>query len=250
MARAVGPAGGGSGDAAAWVIPGLAAAALGVGGALWLAGGLASLLAGAGWHSAPFELATLIGVARHGTGGYWPAADPRLIVGLAAGLAVLVLAPVSLLVLRRLLHAPAADDPTRSLARPAHLTPLLRRSAATRAVRLRPSLAGTPPGDLPAGEVGLLLGRLGHGRRAPQVFCSWEDVAVAFMAPRSGKTTTLAVPLTLSAPGAVVLTSNKTEGWKETAALRAEQTGQPVWTFDPQRIAHTPQTWWWNRCAA
>ena len=28
--------------------------------------------------------------------------------------------------------------------------------------------------------------------------------------------------------------------------LRAAQTGQPVWTFDPQRIAHTPQTWWWN----
>nr|MDP9461455.1 TraM recognition domain-containing protein [Actinomycetota bacterium] len=108
------------------------------------------------------------------------------------------------------------------------------------------SLAGTKPADLPTGDVGLLLGRLGTKPRSPELFCSWEDVAVAIMAPRSGKTTTLAVPVTLAAPGAVVLTSNKTEGWKETAQLRAAQTGQTVWTFDPQRIAHTPQTWWWN----
>lgn len=47
------------------------------------------------------------------------------------------------------------------------------------------------------------------------------------------------------APAAVVLTSNKTEGWKETAALRAAATGQPVWTFDPQRITSdaAAQTW-------
>jgi type IV secretory pathway TraG/TraD family ATPase VirD4 len=250
MPRAVTPSGGGSGDAAAWVIPGAAAAGLVAGGALWVSGGLASMVAGAGWHSAhfgaPFGLSLLIGVASDGTGPYWPGADPRLVAGLAVALAAVVLLPLGVLVLRRYLNAPAADDPSRSLARGVHLQTMLRRQAATRALRLRPSLAGTKPADLPAGDVGLLLGRLGPKPRSAELFCSWEDVAVAIMAPRSGKTTTLAVPVTLAAPGAVVLTSNKTEGWKETTALRAAQTGQTVWTFDPQRIAHTPQTWWWN----
>ena len=68
MARAVSPSGGGGGDAAAWVIPGAAAAGLVVGGALWVGGGLASLLSGAGWHSAPFGLSLLIGVVTDGTG--------------------------------------------------------------------------------------------------------------------------------------------------------------------------------------
>jgi len=242
MARAITPTGGGGTDAAAWLIPAVAAVAAVIGGALWTAGGLASVLAGRGWHSAPFTLTTLIGVVRNGTGGFWPGADPRLVLGGAATLTCLVLLPTALLVVRGWLRAPAAGDPRRSLARPAHLAPLLRRPAAVRAQRLRPSLTDRKAKSLPAGDVGVLLGRLGSA----ELFCSWEDVAVAFMAPRSGKTTTLAVPVTLAAPGPVVLTSNKTEGWKETAALREAETGERVWTFDPQRIAHTPQDWWWN----
>ena len=230
----------------AWIIPGVAAGALVAGGALWVGGGLASMLTGAGWHSAPFGLSLLIGVVTEGTHPYWPAAAPSLVAGLASALTAVVLLPAGLLVLRRYLNAPAADDPSRSLARGVHLQLMLGRQAAARALRLRPSLADTKPQDLPPDDVGLLLGRLGTGPRSPALFCSWEDVAVAIMAPRSGKTTTLAVPITLAAPGAVVLTSNKTEGWKETAALRAERTGQTVWTFDPQRITHAPQTWWWN----
>ena len=243
MARAITPtSGGGSGDAIAWLIPAVAAVAAVIGGALWTAGGLASVLAGWGWRSAPFTLTTLIGVVRNGTTAFWPGTDPHLVLGGAAALTALVLLPAAVLTLRRYLRAPAADDPRRSLARPGHLTPLLRRAAATRARRLRPSLAGHKAKTLPAGDVGVLLGRLGTA----ELFCSWEDVVVAFMAPRSGKTTALAVPITLAAPGPVVLTSNKVEGWKETAALRATHTGQRVWTFDPQRIAHTPQDWWWN----
>jgi type IV secretory pathway TraG/TraD family ATPase VirD4 len=234
---------------APWIIPGVAAVALSIGGALWIAGGLASMLAGAGWHSAPFGLPLLIGVVTDGTSLYWPAADARLVTVLACALAAVVLLPLGALVLRRWLNSPAADDPSRSLARGVHLQGLLRRQAAVRALQLRPSLAGTRPQDLPSEQIGLLLGRLGSKPRSPDLFSSWEDVAVAIMAPRSGKTTTLAVPITLSAPGAVVLTSNKTEGWKETAALRAAETGETVWTFDPQRIARTPQTWWWNPLA-
>ncbi len=246
MARAITPTGGGSTDTAAWLIPAVAAVAAVIGGALWTAGGLASVLAGRGWHSPPFTLTTGIAVLTHGTRRFWPGTDPRLLGGLAAVLAALVLLPAAVLLLRGYLNAPAADDPRRSLARGMHLAPMLRRHAAVRAQHLRPSLAGRRPSRLADGDVGVLLGRLGTKSHAAKVFCSWEDVAVAFMAPRSGKTTTLAVPVTLAAPGPVVLTSNKTEGWKETAALREAETGERVWTFDPQRIAHTPQSWWWN----
>jgi type IV secretory pathway TraG/TraD family ATPase VirD4 len=66
------------------------------------------------------------------------------------------------------------------------------------------------------------------------------------MAPRAGKTTSLAVPAILAAPGAVIATSNKADLWMATAALRAERTGERVWVFDPQWIAYAEQTWWWN----
>ncbi len=69
------------------------------------------------------------------------------------------------------------------------------------------------------------------------------------MAPRSGKTTSLAVPATLAAPGPVVLTSNKADAWAATAQLRGADTGEQVWTFDPQHIAREPQTWAWDPIA-
>src|SRR5664280_1018278 len=34
--------------------------------------------------------------------------------------------------------------------------------------------------------------------------------------------------------------------WAATAGLRAKQTGERVWTFDPQRITYAAQSWWWN----
>jgi type IV secretory pathway TraG/TraD family ATPase VirD4 len=83
----------------------------------------------------------------------------------------------------------------------------------------------------------------------PVLFSSWEDVVLAYMAPRSGKSTALAIPAVLSAPGAVIATSNKADVWSATAAIRADETQQRVWTFDPQRIAFAPQTWWWDPLA-
>ena len=72
---------------------------------------------------------------------------------------------------------------------------------------------------------------------------SWEDVIVAVMAPRSGKTTALAIPHVLDAPGTVVATANKADLWATTGELRAIDTGQRVWAFDPQRIARAPRSW-------
>ena len=68
------------------------------------------------------------------------------------------------------------------------------------------------------------------------------------MAPRSGKTTALSIPYVLSAPGAVVATSNKADLWAATAEPRAGS-GSTVWLFDPQRITGSGQRWWWNPLA-
>jgi type IV secretory pathway TraG/TraD family ATPase VirD4 len=83
------------------------------------------------------------------------------------------------------------------------------------------------------------------GGRGPALYASWEDTIVAFMAPRSGKTTAMGVPYVLSAPGPVVATSIKADLWAATAGPRAARTGK-VWLFDPQHIACQPQEWWWD----
>jgi type IV secretory pathway TraG/TraD family ATPase VirD4 len=141
---------------------------------------------------------------------------------------------------------PVPGDPVAALGDNPAITALTRGPVARRAIRLRPGLAETNPRTVAPGEIGLPLGRLmrqtGTG---PEVFASWEDTLVACMAPRSGKTTVLAVPFVLSAPGAVIATSNKADLWAATAALRAGR-GSRVWLFDPNHITHQPQEWWWN----
>ncbi len=125
---------------------------------------------------------------------------------------------------------------------------LLPDGVALRAQQLRPSLK--PNGRRsrrPAHQDGVLLGRLRTGRRAgPELRASWEDVVLAVMAPRAGKTTALAVPAVLDAPGPVVATSNKPDLWASTHARRAAVSGQRSWVFDPQGITGVERTWWWN----
>ncbi len=241
----------GGGTGAAWVVPAAAAVFAATGGALWAGGALASVLSGHGWRSAPFGLFFAARALRDGPGAYWPGVPPRLVWGLTAALAALVLTSAGVPTLRWALQRPRADEPLRSLARLSDVRTLSAGPVAETARRLRPSLAGTPAKQVAPGDAGLVLGRLLRpgGRPGPVLLAGWEDVLLAFMAPRGGKTTTYVVPTTLSAPGPVVLTSNKSDAWAATAALRAEQTGQRVWTFDPQRIAHAPQSWWWDPLA-
>ena len=144
---------------------------------------------------------------------------------------------------------PRPGDPLAALAGNPQIKPLTPVPAAKTAIRLRPSLARASPRTLPADDTGLLLGDLKRpAGRGPALFASWEDTLTAFMAPRSGKTTALSIPYVLSAPGAVVATSNKADLWAATAQLRAES-GSTVWLFDPQRITGTGQRWWWNPLA-
>ena len=141
-------------------------------------------------------------------------------------------------------------DPVAALSRDRSIRQLARAQAAGQGIRLRPSLAGARPGSLAPADIGLVLGRLKQpGGNGPDLYASWEDTLIAFMGPRSGKTTSLGIPYVLSAPGAVIATSNKSDLWAATAELRAAS-GAHVWVFDPQRITAAGQRWWWNPLAA
>ncbi|MFC0844753.1 type IV secretory system conjugative DNA transfer family protein [Streptomyces noboritoensis] len=125
------------------------------------------------------------------------------------------------------------------------IEPLLAKAITDKARSLRPSLKDADRID-PA-DTGILLGNL-QGTRT-EVRMGYEDVAVAIMAPRSGKTTSLAIPSILAAPGAVLLTSNKAAGDAYTATLDARGRVGRVWSMDPQQIAHAERTMWWNPLA-
>jgi Domain of unknown function (DUF4913)/TraM recognition site of TraD and TraG len=214
-------------------------------GIVWAAARIASRLSGGA--AEPFGIKFASDVLHGRTGRAWPhtptplvAATSVLLLALAAALAI----AAGLAVARR---RPAPADPVAALARNPAMAALTRRPVARSAIQHRPSLVGTDPRTLNPGDAGLALGRLMRpGRRGPTVYAGWEDTIVAFMAPRTGKTSAQAIPFVLSAPGAVIATSNKADLWAATAAIRAARGGGAVWLFDPQRITHQPQTWWWN----
>ncbi|NAZ85203.1 TraM recognition domain-containing protein [Kineococcus sp. T90] len=212
---------------------------VGLGGLVWLAGGAASWLSGHGWQVPPFDTASARRFLTGGPAALWPQVPGWLVWTLTGASLALVTTGVALLAARR-----GARTGT-GLAGPAQVRHLLPRAVAERARGLRPSLPCT--GEVAAEETGLALGRLGE--RGPVLRASWEDVLLAVMAPRAGKTTSLAVPSVLAAPGAVVATSNKADLWAATAALRGTDTGERVWVFDPQAITGTQQDWWWNPLA-
>ena len=76
------------------------------------------------------------------------------------------------------------------------------------------------------------------------VRATWEDTLVAIAGARMGKTTSMAVPQVLDAPGVVYCTSNKRDLVDLTEKARHKR--GPVWIFDPQGIAGTekPGFWW------
>ncbi|MFI6515612.1 type IV secretory system conjugative DNA transfer family protein [Spirillospora sp. NPDC050679] len=176
----------------------------------------------------------------------WPG-TPTLLVLLLLGAFIFAAAAVTWKIWRRVAaRRPMPGDPVAALADNPGLAALKPEAAAEKAVALRRSLTGTAPARLPPDEVGLVLGeemRPGKSGGAT-LFTSWEDTVVAFMAPRSGKTTTQSIPHVLSAPGPVIATSNKADLWSAIAAVRAERTGGRIWLFDPQHITYQLQDWW------
>ncbi|MFF6772801.1 type IV secretory system conjugative DNA transfer family protein [Streptomyces sp. NPDC012637] len=131
------------------------------------------------------------------------------------------------------------------MAKARDIEPLLAKSIEAKARSLRPSLKDAK--HIAPTDTGILLGNLAGTRH--EVRMGFEDVAVAIMAPRSGKTTSLAIPSILAAPGPVLLTSNKAAGDAFTTCLDAREQVGRVWSMDPQQIAHAERTMWWNPLA-
>ncbi|MBU2698565.1 type IV secretory system conjugative DNA transfer family protein [Pimelobacter sp. 30-1] len=76
------------------------------------------------------------------------------------------------------------------------------------------------------------------------LYSNWEYMIVVVAGPRTMKSTAYAIPAIMAAPAAVLATSNKPDVVFATRETR--ETFGEVWTFDPQGIARTPITWWWN----
>ncbi len=161
----------------------------------------------------------------------WPGAAGWWVLGAVAFL-VLVLALAVGWVLRRWgASRSRVDRAAAYMGTGRDVETLTRKSAQASAQRLG---VGNSPG-VPIGRT-VSSGQLLYG--------SWEDMHLDIWGPRTGKTTSRAVPAILDAPGAVLVTSNKRDVVDSTRDVRA--TSGPVWVFDPQAIALEEPTWWWN----
>ena len=213
-------------------------------GAAWAGGTVGAGLHDGAW-AFPSYTAVLGGLIEGDPLAAWPGTPALWLLAPMTTLLVLFLA-VGVIVGARVLRSQGrARDPRRALGTRDDLRALTSADLPCRAQQLRPSLAHVKPKALDPEDVGVPLGVLAEG--GVPLRASWEDVLVAVMAPRAGKTTALAVPAVLEAPGSVVATSNKADLWLTTSTARSER-GR-LWTFDPQAIAHTPQTFTWDPLA-
>ncbi|MBN3933027.1 TraM recognition domain-containing protein [Streptomyces verrucosisporus] len=209
----------------------------------WLSGNVTAWATGHPW--AGYEPTTALLHPDH----LWPqAGETSLLIGarIVPVAVLLALAAVAAAVWSR--HKSRGGGRRKKIpgmATPRDLQPLMAQALTAKARSLRPSLKAAKRVD--PRDTGILLGNLQRSRH--EVRMGYEDVAVAIMAPRSGKTTGLAVPAILNAPGPVLLTSNKAAGDAYTATLEARAEAGRVWSMDPQQIAHAARRMWWNPLA-
>ena len=170
---------------------------------------------------------TLFGVL-DGTLAWTPQATVVLVALTAAAFAALL---VLLAARRRARHGGSrVDDTARWLGRSHEITPITTGHATATATRL-----GV---DRPGVRIGTAVAT------GQPVWGTWEDTHLDVWGPRTGKTTSRAIPAILDAPGAVLVTSNKRDVVDATRRSRGDS-GE-VWVFDPQGLADELPAWWWN----
>ncbi|MEW1551969.1 type IV secretory system conjugative DNA transfer family protein [Streptomyces tsukubensis] len=169
----------------------------------------------------------------------WPAAWPHSQTASLVGATVADLAVVVFLVwgLRWVFRWFRNPSSLATLHQVRELTP---KHAARTAIRLRTSLKDIGPKEIPARDRGVLLGD--HLPSGVELRGSDEDTYVAVMAPRAGKSTSLAIPVAEEAPGPLLMTSNKSDVYAATAASRAKA-GQ-TFLFDTQGVAQAQRDMW------
>lgn len=152
------------------------------------------------------------------------------VVSVVAVVLVVALAVVLWRFLRRGRGKRSRVDPAAAhMASGGDLSPLMERQSRAKAEQMGVDAPGLP--------IGLTM--QGKG-----LYSSWEDMCIDIWGPRTGKTTSRAIPGILAAPGAVLGTSNKRDLVDATRGPRSE-VGE-VWVFDPQAVAEEAPSWWWN----
>lgn len=161
----------------------------------------------------------------------WPGTAGWIVLGveLVGAIVLAVLVALSLRAMNR--KRSRVDRAASYMGRGRDVEALGRKSAASTAGRL--GVSGSP---------GVPIGRAIAGGQP--LYGSWEDMHIDIWGPRTGKTTSRAVPAILDAPGAVLVTSNKRDVVDATRDVRKDR--GPVWVFDPQGIALEEPDWWWN----
>ncbi|MEU9223642.1 TraM recognition domain-containing protein [Streptomyces massasporeus] len=209
----------------------------------WLSGNITAYLTGTSW--APYQPTNALLRPEQ----VWPdAGETSLLIGarIIPVLLLLALGAGAGVLWARHKHRSGGRKKITAMAKARDIEPLMAKAITDKARSLRPSLKDSKHID--AKDTGILLGNLQGSRH--EVRMGFEDVAVAIMAPRSGKTTSLAIPSMLGAPGPVLLTSNKAAGDAFTTAYEARAQVGAVWTMDPQQIAHAAREMWWNPLAS
>ena len=220
------------------ILGGVAGAAV-LGSAAWLGGTLGAALGGGGWAPPPYSIATLFDFIRGGPSALWPKAPTGSLVGMLVLLvvAVGVCLVVGVLLWRRF-------RPGTGLGGRREMASLGEKEAEKRARQLRPELAKVK--ELAPRDRGVRLGELAPngatGPFGPEMYGSDEDTYTAIMGPRAGKTTGLAVPILLDAPGPALLTSNRNDAYAVTRAERARY--GTTFTFDLQQITYAERDVW------
>lgn len=160
----------------------------------------------------------------------WTGAATAMLIGLLGAVVAVSLAVVVLVkILRR--RGSRVDSSAAYMGQGADLSALTEAGARSTAQRLEVKKA-----------VGVPIGRSISDKR--MLYGSWEDMHVDIWGPRTGKTTSRAVPAIMSAPGPVLVTSNKRDIVDATRGPRADH--GPVRVFDPQSIAGEEPTWMWD----
>lgn len=159
----------------------------------------------------------------------WPSSSTPALIGIGL-LLVAIAGGVGLFVLRQRKRGSRVDRAASRMGRGRDIEQLTRKNVTATAKRLGVDAPGLPIGRTVAGDRPL--------------WSTWEDVCVDISGPRTGKTTSGAIPQILAAPGAVVATSNKRDLVDATRDPRSE-VGE-VLVFDPQGLVDEPPSWWWN----
>jgi type IV secretory pathway TraG/TraD family ATPase VirD4 len=184
----------------------------------------------------PFGLLT--DLARHTY--QWPPAATRWALGIG-GLVIILAITVGVVVWRRTVGGQGIDRAARNVVR-------------DRGIRRYSGKGAKPaPGVYPG--PGPVIGTVVPGMRQ-QLRATWEDMMVIIAGPRTGKTTSFAIPAIMDAPGAVIVTSNKRDVVDATRGVRDLSAGldsavgadgrRRCWVFDPQGVAGAGPAWWWN----